>query len=84
MSESIVYERKFASANAIKKGHEFLNQVWDQLPDAYFSKYQLKQLSNQARAVAASNGETSVFVQSRKNLIEIFIFTPNQAGLFCF
>ena len=81
-NKSIVYERKFASANAIKKGHEFLNQVWDQLPDAYFSKYQLKQLSNQARAVAASNGETSVFVQSRKNLIEIFIFTPNQAGLF--
>jgi [protein-PII] uridylyltransferase len=81
-NKSIVYERKFASANAIKKGHAFLNQVWDQLPDAYFSKYQLKQLSNQARAVAASNGETSVFVQSRKNLIEIFIFTPNQAGLF--
>ena len=81
-NKSIVYERKFASANVIKKGHAFLNQVWDQLPDAYFSKYQLKQLSNQARAVAASNGETSVFVQSRKNLIEIFIFTPNQAGLF--
>ena len=81
-NKSIVYERKFASANVIKKGHEFLNQVWDQLPDAYFSKYQLQQLSNQARAVAASNGETSVFVQSRKNLIEIFIFTPNQAGLF--
>ena len=81
-NKSIVYERKFASANAIKKGHGFLNQVWDQLPDAYFSKYQLKQLSNQARTVAASNGETSVFVQSRKNLIEIFIFTPNQAGLF--
>jgi len=81
-NKSIVYERKFASANAIKKGHGFLNQVWDQLPDAYFSKYQLKQLSNQARAVAASNGETSVFVQSRKNLIEIFIFTLNQAGLF--
>jgi len=81
-NKSIVYERKFASANVIKKGHEFLNQVWDQLPDAYFSKYQLKQLSNQARTVAASNGETSVFVQSRKNLIEIFIFTPNQAGLF--
>ncbi|EKO36546.1 protein-P-II uridylyltransferase [SAR86 cluster bacterium SAR86E] len=81
-NKSIVYERKFTSASTIKKGHAFLNQVWDQLPDAYFSKYQLKQLSNQARAVATSNGETSVFVQSRKNLIEIFIFTPNQAGLF--
>jgi len=81
-NKSIVDERKFASANAIKKGHAFLDQVWDQLPDAYFSKYQLEQLSNQARTVAASNGETSVFVQSRKNLIEIFIFTPNQAGLF--
>ena len=79
---SIVQERKFASANTIKKGRELLNEVWTHLPDAYFSKYQLEQLSNQAKTVAASQRQTSVFVRSRKSLIEIFIFTPNQAGLF--
>ena len=81
-NKSIVAERKLASINVIKKGHEFLNEVWDQLPDAYFSKYQLEQLSNQAKTVAASKRKTSIFIRSRKNLIEIFIFTPNQAGLF--
>ena len=79
---SIVQERKFASANTIKKGRELLNEIWTHLPDAYFSKYQLEQLSNQAKTVAASQRQTSVFVRSRKSLIEIFIFTPNQAGLF--
>ena len=78
-NQSIVNERKVASANAINQGHDLLNEVWGQLPDAYFSKYQLAQLSNQAKTVAASNGKTSVFVNTRKNLIEIFIFTPNQA-----
>ena len=81
-NKSIVAERKLASINVIKKGHEILNEVWDQLPDAYFSKYQLEQLSNQAKTVAASKRKTSIFVRSRKNLIEIFIFTLNQAGLF--
>jgi len=81
-NKSIVAERKLASINVIKKGHEILNEVWDQLPDAYFSKYQLEQLTNQAKTVAASKGKTSIFIRSRKNLIEIFIFTPNQAGLF--
>ena len=81
-SKSIVQERKAASINAAKQGHDFLNEVWDQLPDAYFAKHQLEQLSNQAKTVAESNKKTSVFVRSRKNLIEIFIFTPNQAGLF--
>jgi [protein-PII] uridylyltransferase len=81
-SKSIVQERKAASINAAKHGHDFLNEVWDQLPDAYFAKHQLEQLSNQAKTVAGSNKKTSVFVRSRKNLIEIFIFTPNQAGLF--
>ncbi len=81
-NQSIVNERKAASANAIKQGHNLLNEVWEQLPDAYFSKYQLAQLINQAKTVATSKGKTSVFVNTRKNLIEIFIFTPNQAGLF--
>jgi [protein-PII] uridylyltransferase len=81
-NQSIVDERKVASANVVKQGHDLLNEVWDQLPDAYFSKYQLAQLSNQAKTVAASKSKTAVFVNTRKNLIEIFIFTPNQAGLF--
>jgi len=81
-SQSIVDERKAASVNLVKEGHDLLNEVWDQLPDAYFSKYQLAQLSNQAKTVAASKGKAAVFVSIRKNLIEIFIFTPNQAGLF--
>ena len=75
-------KERLASANVVKQGRDLLNEVWDQLPDAYFSKYQLAQLSNQARTVAASKRKTSVFVNTRKNLIEIFIFTPNQAGLF--
>ncbi len=81
-NQSIVDERKLASVSTVKKGHEFLNAIWDQLPDAYFSKYQLEQLSNQAKTVAASQRKTSVFVRIRKSLIEIFIFTQNQAGLF--
>jgi [protein-PII] uridylyltransferase len=75
-NQSIVDERKVASANVVKQGHDLLNEVWDQLPDAYFSKYQLAQLSNQAKTVAASKSKTAVFVNTRKNLIEIFIFTP--------
>ncbi len=81
-NQSIVDERKVASANAVKQGHNLLNEVWSQLPDAYFSKYQLAQLSNQAKTVASSKRKTSVYVNSRKNLIEIFIFSPNQPGLF--
>ena len=81
-NQSIVDERKVASANVVKQGRDLLNEVWDQLPDAYFSKYQLAQLSNQAKTVATSKSKTAVFVNTRKNLIEIFIFTPNQAGLF--
>jgi len=81
-NQSIVNERKAESANAIKQGRDLLNEVWGQLPDAYFSKYQLAQLTNQAKTLAKSKGKTSVFVNTRKNLIEIFIFTPNQAGLF--
>tara|TARA_Y100000385_G_scaffold78740_1_gene80046 strand:- start:255 stop:1214 length:960 start_codon:yes stop_codon:yes gene_type:complete len=81
-NQSIVDERKAASENVVKQGRDLLNKVWDQLPDAYFSKYQLAQLSNQAKTVAISKSKTAVFVNTRKNLIEIFIFTPNQAGLF--
>lgn len=82
-NKSIVKERKTVSAEmASVESHDLLDEVWNQLPDTYFSKYQLEQLSNQAKTVAASKGKTSVFVRSRKNLIEIFIFTPNQSGLF--
>jgi len=82
-NKSIVKERKTISAEmASVESHDLLDEVWSQLPDTYFSKYQLEQLSNQAKTVAASKGKTSVFVRSRENLIEIFIFTPNQSGLF--
>jgi [protein-PII] uridylyltransferase len=82
-NKSIVKERKTISADmASVESHDLLDEVWNQLPDTYFSKYQLEQLSNQAKTVAASKGKTSVFVRSRENLIEIFIFTPNQSGLF--
>ena len=50
----IVKERKIASAKAAKKEHDFLNAIWNQLPDNYFSKYQLAQLSNQAKTVSSS------------------------------
>ena len=75
-------KEKIASAKAAKKEHDFLNAIWNQLPDSYFSRYQLEQLSNQAKTVSSSQRKTSVFVRSRKNLVEIFVFTPNLPGLF--
>ena len=81
-NQHIVKERKIASAKAAKKEHDFLKAIWNQLPDSYFSRYQLEQLSNQAKTVSSSQRKTSVFVRSRKNLIEIFVFTPNLPGLF--
>mgnify|MGYP003310022499 CR=1 FL=1 len=42
----------------------------------------VKQLTDQAEAIADSKGKTSIFIKTRKNLIEIFIFTQNQPGLF--
>ena len=62
--------------------NEFLIKVWDQLSNTYFSKYQIQQLSDQAKIIASSKGKTSILIKSRKNLIEIFIFTSNQPGLF--
>ena len=59
-----------------------LEKVWEQLSDTYFSKYQVKQLTDQAKTIADSEGKTSIFIKTRKNLVEIFIFTPNQPGLF--
>ena len=82
-SKLIVQERKSISCEAIsEKNREHVIKIWDQLPDAYFSKYQLEQLSSQAKAISSSNKETTVFVKSRKNVIEIFIHTLNQSGLF--
>ena len=52
------------------------------MSNTYFSKYQIQQLSDQAKTIASSEGKTSILIKSRKNLIEIFIFTPNQPGLF--
>ena len=82
-SKLIVQERKSISCEAIsEKNREHVIKIWDQLPDVYFSKYQLEQLSSQAKAISSSNKETTVFVKSRKNVIEIFIHTLNQSGLF--
>ena len=72
LNKSIIEERRSASANAIAfEDHDLLNEVWDQLPDAYFSKYQLEQLSYQAKLIVSAKRQTAVFVRSRKNLIEI-------------
>ena len=82
-SQLIVQERKETSLKTIpKKNSEHVIKIWSQLPDTYFSKYRLKQLSNQAKAISNSNKETTVLVNSGKNVIEIFIHTLNQSGLF--
>ena len=82
-NDSIIKERKLSSIESIPGAKdEFLIKVWNQLSNAYFSKYQIQQLSDQAKTIASSEGKTSILIKSRKNLIEIFIFTPNQPGLF--
>ena len=82
-NQSIVDERKIQSLKSLSgKGKALTEEIWNQLPDSYFSKYRLEQLKNQAKAVTSSNARTVITVIKRKNLVEIFIFTPNQAGLF--
>ena len=82
-NHSIIKERKLMSIQSIPDAkNEFLIKVWDQLSNTYFSKYQIQQLSDQAKTIGSSDRKTSILVKSRKNLIEIFIFTPNQSGLF--
>ena len=79
----ILAERKNQSLHGIeKKMLSTVKDVWAQLPNTYFSKYQIEQLHNQAVVVSNANFKTSVNVIKRKNLLEIFIFTPNQEGLF--
>ena len=65
-----------------KKTLSTVKGIWAQLPNTYFSKYQIEQLQNQALIVANANFQTTASVIKRKNLLEIFIFTPNQEGLF--
>ena len=82
-NHSIIEERKLRSVESISETkNEFVMKVWGQLSNAYFSKYQIHQLSDQAKTIASSEGKTSILLKTRKNLIEIFIFTPNQSGLF--
>ena len=82
-TQSITAERKRESLLSIKnKNLRALKNIWAQLPNTYFAKYQIEQLQNQALAISNSNLATSVSVVKRKNLLEIFIFTPNQLGLF--
>ena len=80
---SIIKERKLSSIESIPETkNELLVKVWNQLSNTYFSKYQIQQLSDQAKTIVNSEGKTSILIKSRKNLIEIFIFTSNQSGLF--
>tara|TARA_B110000014_G_scaffold120398_1_gene82737 strand:- start:195 stop:2714 length:2520 start_codon:yes stop_codon:yes gene_type:complete len=79
----ILAERKSKSLQGIeKKTLSAVKGIWAQLPNTYFSKYQIEQLHNQALTLSNANFKTSVSVIKRKNLLEIFIFTPNQEGLF--
>ena len=82
-TQSITIERKRNSLLGVKnKNLLAVKNIWAQLPNTYFAKYQIEQLQNQALAISNTNLETSVSVIKRKNLLEIFIFTPNQLGLF--
>ena len=79
----IIAERKNSSLKGIEqKALPDAEAIWAQLPNTYFSKYQIEQLHNQALVVANANFQTTANVIKRKNLLEIFIFTPNQEGLF--
>ena len=83
-NHSIIKERKLRSIQSIPNDkNEFLIKVWDQLSNAYFSKYQIQQLSDQAKTIASSKGKTSILIKSRKNLIEIFYlyFKPTRSIL---
>ena len=75
-------KEKLCQQIQIKQGHDLLNEVWGQLPDAYFSKYQLAQLTNQAKTVAASKGKTSVFVNTRKILLKYLSSRPIKLAYF--
>lgn len=80
---SVVKERKALSIEPLEKtNRELVLSIWDQLPETYFAKHQLEQLQNQADALANSQLKTAISLTKRKNLIEIFIFTPNHPGLF--
>ena len=79
----IIAERKNSSLKGIEqKVLPDAVAIWALLPNTYFSKYQIEQLHNQALVVANANFQTTASVIKRKNLLEIFIFTPNQEGLF--
>ena len=79
----VIAERKNISLKGIEEtALPDAKAIWAQLPNTYFSKYQIEQLQNQALVVTNANFQTTASVKKRKNLLEIFIFTPNQEGLF--
>jgi len=79
----VIAERKNISLKGIEEtALPDAKAIWAQLPNTYFSKYQIEQLQNQALVVTNANFQTTASVIKRKNLLEIFIFTPNQEGLF--
>ena len=54
-SQFIIKERKSKSVESIsEKENLLLEKVWGQLSDTYFSKYQVKQLTDQAKTIADS------------------------------
>ena len=79
----VIAERKNISLKGIEETVlPDAKAIWAQLPNTYFSKYQIEQLQNQALVVTNANFQTTASVIKRKNFLEIFIFTPNQEGLF--
>ena len=82
-TQLVTAERKKESLLSVKNNNLVaVKDVWAQLPNTYFAKYQIEQLQNQALTISNASLETSVSVIKRKNLLEIFIFTRNQLGLF--
>ena len=82
-ANSIITERKKRALGHLEDLNILdIKNLWAQLPSAYFSKYQVEQLANQALIISEADSRTAVHVSKRKNFLEVFIFTPNQQGLF--
>ena len=81
----VVAERKRRALNDFNDFNDqdtaAIKNIWMQLPSTYFAKYQIEQLAYQAQVISRE-GAGSVHVNKRQNFLEVFIFTPNQLGLF--
>lgn len=80
LNQSVIAERKDQSIAALsQKQLNIVSPIWSKLPQSYFVKNSLTQLSNHSKAIAKKE---AVSLTKRGNLIEVFIFLPNQPGLF--